>query len=327
MPSSWTPPSRQHRWMPKWQRPAPCRGMPQRQNVPWFFDVFSGSSKEKMAEKKPSENSKFKSINRCEIWWSLMNLMWWLKRIASSAKPDLKGTLRFHKCKHDTSTMIHIMSQMDLCACRSILDSWTIQTNPWTEGRKSEPGFEAGLDQNKTTKLQFQNMFRVPLVKGTDISLWFPGYGCKMMQNWMWATISSPKSCWRFKWTEHTGAAMCCPSCSRAFQSSQSWSQVANRSQVTMVYFSRVLQLQMWEPDGTRTKYTKIHLKYLLSTPVLSLSFIYFLDFSTLIFAEHIWAHNKGIPLDFAGSEFESPCSTISTGTSRIALSPSQKTC
>ena len=146
---------------------------------PMVFRCFSGSSKEKMAEKKPSENSKFKSINRCEIWWSLMNLMWWLKRIASSAKPDLKGTLRFHKCKHDTSTMIHIMSQMDLCACRSILDSWTIQTNPWTEGRKSEPGFEAGLDQNKTTKLQFQNMFRVPLVKGTDISLWFPGYGCK----------------------------------------------------------------------------------------------------------------------------------------------------
>jgi hypothetical protein len=79
------------------------------------------------------------------------------------------------------------------------------------------------------------------------------------------------------------------------------------------------------EPVRSTRRYTK----YLpvLSTPVLSLSFIYFLDFSTLIFAEHIWAHNKGIPLDFAGSELESPCSTISTGTSRIALSPSHKTC
>ena len=43
----------------------------------------------------------------------------------------------------------------------SILDN---TNKPMEGGRKSKAGFGAGLDQNKTANLQFQNMLRVPLV-------------------------------------------------------------------------------------------------------------------------------------------------------------------
>ena len=96
-----------------------------------------------------------------------------------------------------------------------------------------------------------------------------------------------------------------------------------------------------WNPYEVHEDTRSTYYISTLSTPVLSLSLIYlyliifisfifwnFQYFSTLIFAEHLWAHSEpiknGIPLDSEdspGSELESPCSTISTGTSRIALS------